>query len=366
MDSSDLFDDDMLEGSSVEYNPIRGIKNKIPLVEKYRPRKLDEIVQQEKVVKVLKECLKTGKLQHTLFYGPPGTGKTSSILAFVMELFGPKIYHKRVIELNASDERGIGVVRNKILTFAKSAIGNPDPNYPSPPYKIIILDEADAMTAEAQSALRADMEKLSNITRFCFICNYINKIQEPIASRCMKFRFKIINNITMNIKLRDIANKEKFNVDESVLDIISEVAKGDIRNGIIILQSIKYIYDYKKKITLEDVYDAINYLPPQVIINLWDNIITQNTCLISDVKAHVIELKQKGYSLNTFLDKLAQYIIKNNILTNKQKSIIAIMISKTEKRLLNGADEYIQLLNVISSIKGIYNGNLSNIDLSFC
>src|SRR5690606_13947283 len=124
---------------------------------------------------------------------PPGSGKTSTILAIAMELFGPKKIKDRVIELNASDERGINVVRNKIVTFAKTAIGQSDPKFTCPPYKIIILDEADAMTIEAQSALRKTMEDNSGITRSCFICNYINQIIEPITSRCVKFRFKPLN-----------------------------------------------------------------------------------------------------------------------------------------------------------------------------
>ena len=146
--------------------------DKIPWVEKYRPYKLDDIMHQEEIKCMLKNSVKTGNLQHLLLYGPPGTGKTSIILAVARELYGPKLYREKTIELNASDERGINIVRNKIRRLAKAANDSADPDYPSPPYKIIILDEADAMTTEAQSALRKTMEDHSNITRFCFICNY--------------------------------------------------------------------------------------------------------------------------------------------------------------------------------------------------
>ncbi|KAI5285715.1 Subunit of heteropentameric Replication factor C (RF-C), partial [Ascosphaera atra] len=125
-----------------------------------------------------------------LFYGPPGTGKTSTILALAKSLFGPSLYRSRILELNASDERGIGIVREKVKDFARTQLSHP-PNsaeykakYPCPPFKIIILDEADSMTQDAQSALRRTMERYSRLTRFCLVCNYVTRIIDPVASRC--------------------------------------------------------------------------------------------------------------------------------------------------------------------------------------
>ena len=129
------------------------------IADKYKPQKVDDIMYQDEVKKMLNEVLVNGNLQHLLFYGPPGTGKTSSILALAKELFGPYKYKDRVIELNASDERGINVVRFKICRIAKTAIGSKDPNYLCPDYKIIILDEADAMTNDAQAILRKIVEE---------------------------------------------------------------------------------------------------------------------------------------------------------------------------------------------------------------
>ena len=131
----------------------------MPWVDKYRPSIIDEIVYQDDVIKMLKNVLKTGNLPHMLFYGPPGVGKTTTILAILSELYGPKKYSERVIELNASDERGINIVRNKIVTIAKMSVSEKDPKYICPPFKTIILDEADAMTKEAQAALRKVMEE---------------------------------------------------------------------------------------------------------------------------------------------------------------------------------------------------------------
>ena len=142
-------------------------------VEKYRPLNLDEITAQTEVIQSLKKVLKTKNLPHLIFFGPSGCGKTSTILALSKELFGEKLYNDRVIELNASDERGINVIRDKIKKYAKKAI---NPNENAPPWKIIILDEADNMTSDSQFALRRIMEEYSKLTRFCIICNYHNKI----------------------------------------------------------------------------------------------------------------------------------------------------------------------------------------------
>jgi len=354
-DTEMIFDSDMIDRNEEKiYEPMKNIKNKIPWVDKYRPKKLKDIAYQTEVIKVLNECKKTGQLTHMIFYGPPGTGKTSTILSLVNELYGQNIMEQRVIELNASDERGINVVRNKIISFAKTSVGSIDENYPCPPYKIIILDEADAMTTEAQAALRTIMETMSEITRFCFICNYINQIIEPIASRCMKFRFKSVSDETMREKLKFVAKSEKFDIDNNIIDKITEYTKGDVRHGIMTLQYLKYIYDSQGCITLTDVYQITNYLPVETIQELFNNCIYNKNSTIKSIKGEIINLRQKGYSINTVIEQLNSIVITSNKMNDMQKAKICIIMGEIEKMLINGSDEYIQLLYLLTSIHKIY------------
>ena len=186
-----------------------------------------------------------------LFYGPPGTGKTSTILALAKELYGPEFVKSRVLELNASDERGISIVREKVKDFARMQLTNPPPNYqdkyPCPPYKIIILDEADSMTQDAQSALRRTMETYSKITRFCLICNYVTRIIDPLASRCSKFRFKSLDQGNAKSRLENIAKLEGVKMEDKVTDTLIKCSEGDLRKAITFLQSAARLVGGDKK-----------------------------------------------------------------------------------------------------------------------
>jgi len=198
-------------------------------VEKYRPKSLDEIVGQDGVIERLKSYVKTMNMPHLMFAGPAGTGKTTSALALTKEMFGEN-WKINFHELNASDERGIDVVRNKIKAFARTApIANT-------PFKVIFLDEADSLTPDAQAALRRTMEKYTNTCRFMLSCNYSSKIIDPIQSRCAVFRFKSLNADEVKKYLRRIAMSEKLEVTEDGMDALLYVAKGDLRRATNIMQ----------------------------------------------------------------------------------------------------------------------------------
>ena len=216
-----------------------------PWVEKYRPKNLSEVRSQDHVAETLKRMVNAANLPHLLLYGPPGTGKTSTILALARELYGPELFHSRVLELNASDERGLAVIRERVKAFAQQSLINAPASkeyrekYPCPPYKIIILDEADSLTQDAQSALRRTMEIYSKITRICLCCNYVSRIIDPIASRCSKFRFKALNDEQAKERVKEILDAEGVPYEEGVIESALSVAEGDLQTALLLREAGK-------------------------------------------------------------------------------------------------------------------------------
>lgn len=323
----------------------------IPFVEKYRPKKLCQIIQQTEAMRIFNAIVKTGHMPHLLLYGPPGTGKTSTVLALAFELFGPKNFCSRVMELNASDDRGINVVRDKIIAFARTKISNGDPGYPSPEIKLIILDEADAMTTEGQSALRAIIESSSHITRFCLICNYIDKIIDPIVSRCQKIRFKAIEPEYMIEKLKVISLNEKISIDDKALEIVCKISEGDARRAIMILQHVKYLNKSTKIITSKD----IEYITYNVDEDLIDEILSvSKTYDILSIQKCAKKIKRNAYPIPNILDKIKNKIFKEKI-SDFKKSLIIEHLANAEATILMGGNEYLQVLNVIVKIAEVFN-----------
>jgi replication factor C subunit 2/4 len=322
--------------------------NNIPWVDKYRPHHIQSLVHQDQVKKVLLNTLRTGVFPNFIFYGPPGTGKTSAILALAYQLFGPKLISDRVLELNASDERRINVVRDKIIKFAKESISDPDPNYPSPPYKIIILDEADALTLDAQSALRKVIESASKITRFCFTCNYIEKIIQPIISRCVKFRFKPLSIDALSQRLQDISILEKINISTDCIRQIAKNSEGDGRKAIMILQNSKYIIKIKKNITIKDCDEFSGITNEIELNNIWEKLNNANIYEINELAHYIID---NGININNLLKFINNKIIDSNNLSDDNKQKLLIEILNVSTRLIEKADEYLQIIYLFSIIK---------------
>lgn len=328
------------------------MNNNIPLVDKYRPRHIQSIVNQDEIKKVLLNTLETGNLPNFIFYGPPGTGKTSAILALAYQLFGPKLIGDRVLELNASDERRINVVREKIIKFAKESISEPDPDYPSPPYKIIILDEADAITLDAQSALRKVIESTSKITRFCFTCNYIEKIIEPIISRCVKFRFKPLSICSLSERLGKIAQLENIKINTDCINKISEISGGDGRKAIMILQNCKYIIKPNNIITIDDCDELTGTTNEKILLDIYNKLINSSIYEINDL-AH--EVVNNNININNLLRFIKNKIINSNI-QDSNKSKIIMEILNIYCKLMEKADEFLQILFLFTLI----NSNIKN------
>ncbi|KAH3683088.1 hypothetical protein WICPIJ_005939, partial [Wickerhamomyces pijperi] len=346
----------------------------LPWVEKYRPKKLDDVSSQDHAVTVLKKTLESANLPHMLFYGPPGTGKTSTILALTKELYGPELSKSRVLELNASDERGISIVREKVKNFARLSVSNPSredkEKYPCPPYKIIILDEADSMTSDAQSALRRTMETYSGVTRFCLICNYVTRIIDPLASRCSKFRFRPLDNHDALQRLQFIQKEEGFNAEEGVLEEVLKIASGDLRKAITFLQSATRLHssvtatttsideDFvvpdsdqdKDMITVSSIREIAGSIPEGVLLRLTSAIGNKDfDKLFQTVEDTVAE----GWSAVEIVNQLHDELILDDKLDSEQKNKISQLLFETDSRLANGTDEHIQLLNLLAQISQV-------------
>ena len=327
-------------------NNMNNNNNNIPWLEKYRPKKIKDIVSQDEITNILNNIVLTKEMPHLLFYGSPGIGKTTAVLALCRELYGIEKFYDNVLELNASDERGINVVRNKIITFARLKIGTADPNYPCPPFKIIILDEAEAMTKDAQSALRKVMEEYTDIARFCFICNNIHQIIEPINSRCMKLKFKTIPIININNKLMEIALMENINIKMDDLKAISEISNGDLRKSILFLQNLKYLKD--KQPTYDAIYNLNKYISYTQMSNYIDKIIQNKD--ISNLLKITNDIINQGYVFYSILKQFIDYVLNLNI-DNIKKAKILYNLSNVEKIINNSGDEYSQLLKILNDVR---------------
>ncbi|KAM6963374.1 replication factor C subunit 4 [Aplochiton taeniatus] len=318
----------------------------VPWVEKYRPKCVDEVAFQEEVVAVLKKSLEGADLPNLLFYGPPGTGKTSTILAAARELYGPELYKQRVLELNASDERGIQVVREKVKTFAQLTVaGKRTDGKPCPPFKIIILDEADSMTNPAQAALRRTMEKQSHTTRFCLICNYVSRIIEPLTSRCSKFRFKPLDNKIQETRLLQICEKENLNCSKEAIAALVKTSEGDLRKAITFLQSAARL-NMDKEIMESAIVEIAGVVPTKLIDNLLQ-ICYKGT--FEKLEVAVRNMVDEGYAATQILSQLHDIIISED-LSDKQKSVITEKMAVVDKCLVDGANEYLQMLSLCAVI----------------
>ncbi len=298
--------------------------------EKYRPETLEDIVNHEHVVERLKAFVEDESLPHLLFTGPAGTGKSASSLAIAKDLFGEK-WRNNVLELNASDTRGIDIIRNQVKDFARSkAVGDV-------PFKIIILDEADALTPEAQHALRRTMENYTETARFILICNYSSKIIDPIRSRCSIFRFPRLEREDASVLLREICEEEEVSYDEEGLEAIFSVTRGDLRKSINLLQSVSAT---GKEVTEEVVYEVSSQAKPDAVEGMLKNALDGKFTEARDRLQELI--LEKGISGIDIIKEIHRQVYDLDI-EEKRKVRLVEKMGEYEFRLDEGADEQIQL-----------------------
>ena len=298
--------------------------------EKYRPKNLDEVIGQKHVTERLKAYVASRNMPHLLMTGPAGTGKTTCSLAMAREMFGDD-WKGNFIELNASDERGIDVVRGKIKEFARTApLGGAE-------FKIIFMDEADALTSDAQAALRRTMEKFSKICRFILSCNYSSKIIDPIQSRCAVFRFKPLSREDVRDFLGRIVKEENIDIDDDALEALVHVARGDMRRAV---NSLQVAASMGNRIDVDTIYQTTGLANPEEVKKMLEVALGGNFIAARDKLDEI--MIEFGLSGQDIIRQIHSSFFELSI-GDAEKVRLMDKTGEIEFRIIEGSNERIQL-----------------------
>jgi replication factor C small subunit len=305
-------------------------------IEKYRPQRLEDVVGHENITERLKHYVAKDDLPHLLFAGPAGVGKTTSAVAIAKEIYGEE-WRENFLELNASDERGIDVVRDRIKNFARSSFGGYD-------YRVIFLDEADALTSDAQSALRRTMEQFSNNTRFILSCNYSSRIIDPIQSRCAVFRFSPLGDDAVAEQVRIIAEAEGIEVTDDGVDALVYAADGDMRKGINGLQAAAVLGE---RVDEEAVFAITSTARPEEIKEMVE-LALAGEFTPSRAKLESL-LVDSGIAGGDIIDQLHRSVWEFD-LGDRQAVQLMERVGEADYRITAGANEQVQLEALLASL----------------
>ena len=310
--------------------------------EKYRPKNLDEVVGQKHVTERLKAYVSSNNMPHLLLTGPAGTGKTTCSLAMAKEMFGEE-WKGNFIELNASDERGIDVVRGKIKEFARTApLGKAE-------FKIIFMDEADALTSDAQAALRRTMEKFSKICRFILSCNYSSKIIDPIQSRCAVFRFKPLTKEDVSEFLNKIITNENIDIEPDALEALVHVARGDMRRAV---NSLQVAASMGERIDVDTIYQTTGLANPEEVKKMLETALSGNFIGARDKLDEI--MIEFGLSGQDIIKQIHSSYFELSIGDNEKVRLMD-KTGEIEFRIIEGSNERIQLEALLAYIVTIGN-----------
>ncbi|KAL8894421.1 MAG: hypothetical protein Q9207_008505 [Kuettlingeria erythrocarpa] len=343
-------------------------EDSLPWVEKYRPSTLDDVSGHQDILSTITKFVDSNRLPHLLLYGPPGTGKTSTILALARRVYGMKNMRQMVLELNASDDRGIDVVREQIKTFAStkqifSAAPTADTASISS-YKLIILDEADAMTSTAQMALRRIMEKYTANTRFCIIANYTHKLSPALLSRCTRFRFSPLKEPDIRSLVDRVIEEEHVKIQEDAIESLVRLSKGDMRRALNVLQACHasstplHIKGQppplpsevkREMITNTTIYDCIAAPHPDDISLIRDTLLQNpdvTSCLnvVNNLKAN------KGLALADIVTAVSEGLAKLEVPPQTRVAWLE-GLAEVEYRLSGGGGETVQTGGLVGVVR---------------